>query len=178
MEEERKKRSVSETAINDFPHLLIPNDLNSLGTVHGRTIYGLVDSTGGAMAEKHSCGTYVTKHSELEFLASARQGDMLLLNLAINRVFNSSMEIGVKIFAKNPRRRKGRWLIVSAYFYFVSVEKLEEETTECEELRSVPIGYQVDPVTEVEKRRFNDAGVRRKERDEKKRQKAARQNQS
>jgi acyl-CoA hydrolase len=86
-------------------------------------------------------------------LAPAKHGDILILQASINRVWRTSMEIGIRVTAENYKTEK-RTRIFSAYFTFVALD---------DKLRPVPIAP-IIPVTEDEKRRFEQAEVRRQHR--------------
>jgi acyl-CoA hydrolase len=89
----------------------------------------------------------------MHFLAPAKRGDVLLFRASINRSWRSSMEIGVKVLAEgyHPEHVKH---ILSAYFTFVAVDEKGSPV-------EVP---QVIPFTPIEKRRYEEAGIRRERR--------------
>jgi len=155
VEEKPKTRTVSETAINNRRCVLKKKHLNSLCTVHGGLIYFMADDMAGRLvAKRHRRHTYVTVAGDkVRYLSWAEQGDVLLFNLAINRVWGSSMEVGVKVYATNLQ--KGTWTIFSTYLTLVAVKK------ENGNLQPIPIGCQVVPETEDEIRRYEKANIRR-----------------
>lgn len=114
----------------------------------------VIDRVALVVAERHSAKTCVTVSVDsIHFLNPAKKGDTLVFSAAINRSWNSSMEIGVKVVAENIKTKK-RVHILSAYLTFVALDENEKPI-------SVP---QVIPETEVEKRRFQEAGMRRNHR--------------
>lgn len=134
---------------------LKPDDLNYLGTLFGGRLLAIVDAKVALIADAfsgHSCATLTIDN--FVFKESATLNDVLVLNLSVNRVWNTSMEIGVQVLAK-PRGKKKLRHIVSAYFVMVAVDK---------KLKSIPIGKQVVPRTKDEKRRYKEAEKRRKNR--------------
>ena len=144
-------KTVKESAIEDYTYRIFPNDLNSNGTVFGGLIMSILDRLALVVAEKHTGGTCVTVSVDaLHFLAPADIEDHLIFKAAVNRVWNSSMEIGLKVLAVNHRSGLSRH-VVSAYFTFVNLDKMQKPC-------KIP---PVMPETDLEKRRFKEAQLRR-----------------
>lgn len=152
-----KVKKVSASTINKCPREIFPNNLNSQGTVFGGYILLEADKIAGHVAKMHSGKMCVTlSMDEVRFLAPAYLGETLLFDASPNRVWNTSMEIGVKVWAKNFRTDKLRH-IVSLYTTFVALDENEERA-------KIP---EVIPVTPAQKRRYAEADARRKQRLEK-----------
>lgn len=144
-------KTVASTAIQNNAYKVFPNDLNSNGTVFGGLVMSLLDRIALIIAERHSEKTCVTASVDaLHFLAPAHMGDILLCFGCLNRAWTTSMEIGVKIVAENYKTGEHTHL-VSAYFTYVAMGDDNLPT------RIAP----VIPETEIEKKRFEDAGRRR-----------------
>lgn len=147
-------KAPSESAIEQNVYKVFPNDLNSKYTVFGGLVMGLCDRTALIVAERHSGAPCVTAAVDsLNFVAPARSGDTLVIKAAANRAWRSSMEIGVRVAAENSHTGDSRH-VVSAYFTFVALG---------EDGKPVPVP-EIAPKTRIEKRRFKDAGRRRKQR--------------
>ena len=144
----------SETSIHDHTYRIFPNDLNAQGTVFGGLIMSEADRLAHIIAERHSGKICVTASVDsILFHAPAGHGDNLIFQTAINRSWNTSMEVGVKVLAEN-RTTMDRKHIVSAYLTFVALDRDGNPT-------QVPC---VIPTTELEKRRFEEADLRRSQR--------------
>lgn len=142
------------TAITHQTYKVFPNDLNSYGTVFGGLIMSICDRAALVVAERHSETTCVTVSVDsIQFLNPAGHGDILLFSARMNRTWHTSMEIGVKVQAENIKTHEKR-SIVSAYFTFVAVD---ENNKPIEVLPLIP-------KTTLDKRRFEEAGDRRKNR--------------
>lgn len=150
-------KKVSESAIHDQTYPIFPHDLNMFGTIFGGCVMAQIDKTAAVVAMRHSGLNCVTKLvDEQEFIDSTYLHEVLILKASVNRVWNTSMEIGVKVLAENPRTRQTRH-VVSAYLTFVAVD---------ENKRPIPIPPAI-PETADEQRRFAEAQWRRDERKKK-----------
>ncbi len=147
-------KTPSESAIEQNVYKVFPNDLNSKYTVFGGLVMGLCDRTALIVAERHSGSACVTAAVDsLNFVAPARSGETLVIKASVNRAWNSSMELGVRVLAENTHSGESRH-VVSAYFTFVALGENGKPIT-------VPA---VVPKTREEKRRFKEADRRRKQR--------------
>lgn len=160
---ELKPKKVSESAVNEHIYKVFPNDLNSYNTVFGGLIMSILDRVALVVAERHSGRTCVTVSVDsMHFLAPAKHGDILIFKGAINKVWHSSMEIGLKVVAQ---RFTGELIhILSAYFTFVAIDEL-----------GIPVPVApIIPGTLLEKRRYKEAELRRKLRKKEKEQRMKR----
>ncbi|MCB1108328.1 MAG: acyl-CoA thioesterase [Chlamydiia bacterium] len=149
-----KGKTPSETEIKDHTYKVFPNDLNSKGTAFGGMVMSILDRLAAVVAERHSAQTCVTASVDsMHFLAPAHRGDHLIFMVAVNRAWNTSMEIGAKVIAEDPRSGKRRHM-VSVYFTFVAIDENEKPT-------AIP---PLIPETPAEKRRFEEAQIRRERR--------------
>ena len=147
-------KPVSLSAINDHSAIVFPTDLNALGTLFGGRVMEMADILCAIVARRHAERYCVTLGIDsVRFLVPARHGDILVFKAAVNRVWRTSMEIGVKVYADDGKTLE-RKHIVSAYFTFVAVD---------EHMNKVEIPP-VNPETDEEKRRFEAAERRRQAR--------------
>jgi acyl-CoA hydrolase len=111
-----------------------------------------IDVAGGIAATRHSRNYVVTASADhLDFVAPGRIGDLVILKSSVNRVFRTSMEVGIKIWVECCFTGL-RHHVSSAYFTFVAVDRHGNK---------LPVAP-VIPETAEEVRRFEDAGRRRK----------------
>jgi acyl-CoA hydrolase len=138
-------------SISEYSELALPDDANILGNVQGGKVMHLVDLAGALAAMRHARTPVVTASIDyMTFLHPVRIGQLIRLRSAVNRVFRTSMEVGVKVTVEDLLTGEVRHTS-SAYLTFVA---LDSEGTR------VPIP-QVIPETEEEQRRFHDALARR-----------------
>lgn len=132
--------------------LALPNDVNGLGTLLGGRIMHLVDIAGAVAAARHARQFVVTAaFDHMSFLEPVYEGELIVLRASVNRAFNTSMEVGVKVHAENMRAQDDQRHVASAYLTFVALDQNRKK------MRVPP----VIPETDEEKRRYEQAGLRR-----------------
>jgi acyl-CoA hydrolase len=79
-------------------------DANAAGNVHGGTVMKLCDEAAALAAIKHSRQRVVTASMDrMDFLVPIRVGELVTLSAAVNAAWRTSMEVGVRVEAENPR---------------------------------------------------------------------------
>jgi acyl-CoA hydrolase len=144
-------KPVSASAVNDHVMTVFPNDLNPHGTLFGGRVMEVGDQLCAIVAKRHAGQVCVTLGIDsVRFHASAKHGDIVIFKAAVNRVWRTSMEVGLKVITQDFRTREQKH-IVSAFFTFVAVD---------DQLQPVEIAS-VIPESDAEKRRFEQAQTRR-----------------
>ena len=134
--------------------LVLPNDTNQLGNLLGGQLMHWMDLVAAIAASRHSRRVCVTASvDELNFLHPIKLGEVVTLLASVNRVFRTSMEVGVKVLSENMMTGVIRHAN-TAYLTFVA---LGSDGT------PVPVA-QIELETEEEQRRFDDALRRRDDR--------------
>lgn len=143
-------RPVSDSQ-SEMTEIVLPNDANPLVALLGGRLMHWIDMAGAMAAHRHS-RTYVVTASvdHIDFLVPVRVGSLVVLRSSVNRVFHTSMEVGVKVWVENYIQDE-REHVASAYLTFVAVDGKGGRV----------IVAPVIPETEVQKRRYADAGRRR-----------------
>ena len=138
-------------SVSEYSELALPNDANGLGTVLGGKVMHLVDVAGAMAAMRHAHKPVVTASVDsLHFHHPVHIGELIMLCSSVNRVFRTSMEVGVRVVTENLMTGE-RLHTCSAYLTFVALDEKGNTTS------IAP----VVPETEEEKRRFREAGERR-----------------
>jgi acyl-CoA hydrolase len=146
-------RKVSESR-SERSEIIFPGDANPIGNLFGGRLMQFIDLTGALAAGRHARAFVVTASMDhIDFLAPVRVGDLLILKASVNRVFRTSMEVGVKAMVEDVELGTLRH-VSSAYLTFVAVDRSGRKI-------EVP---QLELETEHEKRRWEDAGHRREAR--------------
>ena len=137
---------------SEIVEIVLPNDANLLGNMLGGRVMHLIDIAGALAANRHSNSHVVTASVDyLDFRFPIRVGEWVVLKSSVNRVFHTSMEVGVKVFAENILTGERRHTS-TAYVTFVALDTNQQP-------RAVP------PLilkTEDERRRYREAGERRR----------------
>jgi len=143
-------KPVRESA-SEYSELALPNDANGLGHVLGGKVMHLVDLAGAMAGMRHARRPIVTASVDhMNFLYPVRIGQLIILRSSVNRVFHTSMEIGVRVMVEDLLTGV-RQHTSSAYLTFVALDNNGKPT-------SIP---PVIPESPEEIRRYKQAGERR-----------------
>lgn len=137
-------------------YLVMPGHANAFGTAFGGTIMSWIDMVAAMAAQKH-CGSEVVTAGidSVAFEQPVRIGDQVTLLACVNYVSKTSMEVGVKVLGENPVTGK-RVTATRAFLTFVAVDKNHRPAA----------APKLNPRTDQEKRRWNNAAIRVKARKE------------
>ncbi|GAB1430432.1 acyl-CoA thioesterase [Ignavibacteria bacterium] len=135
-------------------HLVLPNDTNQFGNLMGGKLMHWIDIAAALVAMRHSGRVCVTASvDEISFLEPIKLGYVVRIIASINRAFRTSMEIGVKVFREDPLNATEAHTS-SAYLTFVGIDQYG---------KPLP-APQVEPETDEERRRYEEASFRREQR--------------
>jgi acyl-CoA hydrolase len=112
--------SASQTQLIHWMGVL---DANSAGFIHGGVVMKLCDEAAGAAAVKHSrCRVVTAGVDRMAFLTPVHVGELVTFSASVNAAWRSSMEVGVRVDAENPRTGERRHTN-SAYLTMVAVDE-------------------------------------------------------
>jgi len=153
MTEPKRKKKVSESIIT-MTELVLPNYTNQLGNLLGGQLMHWIDICAALASAKHSQRVCVTASVDrIDFHHPIKLGNVVTLIASVNRAFRTSMEVGVTVFAESHIDGI-RIHTNTAYLTFVSVDE-----------KGNPVEtFEIVPETDDEKRRFDEALQRRKNR--------------
>ncbi|MBL8179442.1 MAG: acyl-CoA thioesterase [Bryobacterales bacterium] len=144
-------RPVRDSA-SEISEMALPTHANPLGNLLGGRVMHLVDIAAALAAMRHArCSVVTASIDHMNFLYPIHIGELVLLKASVNRVFTTSMEVGVKVLVENLRTGAVRHTS-SAYLTFVAID---------EEGKKIALP-QALPETDEEIRRYQKAGERRK----------------
>jgi acyl-CoA hydrolase len=136
---------------SEMAEIVLPNDANPLGALLGGRLMHWIDVAGALAAHRHSRHYVVTASIDhMDFWVPVHIGDLVILRSSVNRVFQTSMEVGVKVWVENYIADNCQH-VSSAYLTFVAVDGGG---------RRLPVAP-VIPESDEQQRRYEDAGRRR-----------------
>ena len=132
----------------------MPQHANNLGHVFGGVVLAMVDKTAAVAAIRHARMSCVTVSVDrVDFREPIHVGDLVIVKSSVNFVGRTSMEVGVRVEAEDMISGSRRHTN-SCYLTFVAVDR-----------NGRPVAIPpVIPETEIEKRRFAAAQLRRERR--------------
>src|ERR1700739_3998798 len=140
---------------SEMAEVVLPATTNALGKLLGGHVMHLVDIAAAIAAHRHSNSYVVTASVDyIDFRNPINIGEIVILKSQVNRVFHTSMEVGVKVLSENapPGERNPT---TTAYVTFVAIDAVTKQPKVV-----APLVLK----TAEEKRRWREAGTRRKAR--------------
>lgn len=107
----------------EMAQLMMPNDANFAGFVHGGVILSIADKVAYVCACRHAksfCVTVSVDH--VVFKEPVKVGELVQFQASVNYAGNTSMEVGIKIISEDLRTGKQRHTN-SCYFTMVAVDE-------------------------------------------------------
>jgi acyl-CoA hydrolase len=146
-------KKISESVII-MTELVLPNHTNQLGNLLGGQLMHWIDICAALCAAKHNQRVCVTASVDrIDFHHPIRLGDAVTLTATLNRVFSSSMEVGVEVYAE-AFLAGIKTHTNSAFLTFVAVDQGGHPVK----------GVQAIPETDDQKKRYEEALDRRESR--------------
>src|SRR6266404_5169133 len=149
------KAKPSSASRSEMAEVVLPAMTNPLGKLLGGHVMHLVDIAAAMAASRHSNSYVVTASVDyIDFRNPINIGEIVTLKSQVNRVFHTSMEVGVKVFSENALTGE-RKHTTTAYVTFVAIDAITRKP------KLVP------PLilkTAAERKRYREAAERRKTR--------------
>ncbi len=146
-------RTAAESCV-EMVEVVLPNDANPLGNILGGKVMHLIDIAGAIAAHRHSRSVVVTVAVDhLDFLHPIRVGQLVILRAQVTRVFQTSMEVEVKVYMEDYLTGQRRQTS-SAFVTYVALDQAGQP-------KRIP---PIIPRTTEEKRRYREALARRRHR--------------
>lgn len=143
-----------EQSVVVMTELVLPNDTNYLGNLLGGRLMHWVDIAAALSAQRHSSKVCVTASvDEISFNEPIKLGHVVHIRSVLTRAFRTSMEVYVEVWREDPLHGT-RTRTSEAYLTFVAIDQYGKP------LPAPPL----EPVTDEEKRRFEEAAIRRENR--------------
>jgi acyl-CoA hydrolase len=140
---------------SEMAEVVLPAQTNPLGKLLGGQVMHWVDMAAAMAASRHSNSYVVTASVDyIDFRNAVNLGELIILKSQVNRVFRTSMEVGVEVFSEQILTGERRHT-TTAYVTFVAID---EHTKRPKAVRPLLLK------TPEEKRRFREAAQRRETR--------------
>jgi acyl-CoA hydrolase len=140
-----------QESITVMTEIVLPNDTNALHNLRGGKILHWMDIASAIAAGRHSNAVVVTASVDnVSFENPIKLGDVVIVTAQVTRVFNTSMETHIEVWAENLPTQT-RYRCNEAYYTFVALDSNGKPK------KSVPL----IPETEAEQLRFDGALRRR-----------------
>ena len=150
-DEPLKGKPVSVSA-SEMAEVVLPAQTNALGKLLGGHVMHLVDIVAAMAASRHANSYMVTASVDyIDFRNPVNLGEIVHLKSQVNRVFHTSLEIGVEVFSENILTGE-RKHTTSAFVTFVAID---EDTRKPKPVPPLIIK------TAEERRRWREAAKRR-----------------
>ncbi len=135
-------------------HLVLPPDTNHHDTIFGGKVLSYIDEIAAITAMKHcKSGVVTASIDSVDFLSSARVGDVLELEAVVSSTGRTSMEIYVRVQSMNLITGETK-LTTESFLTFVAID---------ESGKPIPVPG-ISPKTDSEKRLFESGPARREHR--------------
>ncbi len=145
-------KPVSASA-SEMAEVVLPAETNVLGKLLGGHVMHMVDIVAAMAASRHSNSYVVTASVDyIDFKNAVNLGEIVMLKSHVNRVFSTSLEIGVEVSSENLLTGE-RKQTTTAYVTFVAID---------EHTRKPKVVPPLILKTAEEKRRWREAADRRK----------------
>ncbi len=145
-------KPVSASA-SEMAEVVLPAETNALGKLLGGHVMHMVDIVAAMAASRHSNSYVVTASVDyIDFKNAVNLGEIVMLKSHVNRVFTTSLEVGVEVFSENLLTGE-RKQTTTAYVTFVAID---------EHTRQPKIVPPLILKTTEEKRRWREAADRRR----------------
>ncbi len=145
-----KPKSPSESR-TIMSQLMMPNDANHLGTVHGGVILSIADKVAYVCACRHADSYCVTASVDrVSFDSSIKVGQLVIFDATVRYVGRTSLEVGIDIFAEDIITKE-KTHTNDCYFTMVAIDEKGKP-------KPVP---PLTLETEKEKKRYENAKLRK-----------------
>ncbi len=120
-------RTVSHSTV-DMAQVMLPEQANPSGYVHGGELMKLMDNAAGVVAARHChCNVVTAMVNEIHFLHPVRVGELVLIHARITFASHSSMEVQIEVDTEDLFTEK-RAKSLTAYFIMVALDEKGKPT--------------------------------------------------
>lgn len=147
--------SIKDTEL-EMVQLVLPEHANVRGTLYGGRMMDWITTAATMAAMRLARGSVVlASMDDLDFLHPVAIGDVVTLRARVEFVGTSSMEVGVEVYAEDPKRGEQR-LTTASHLAMVAVD---------EQARPRPVGTRMQPADDRERAIYAAAQSRKQMRE-------------
>lgn len=105
----------------EMTQIVLPSHTNNHGTVFGGQMAAWIDICAAVSAQRYARKAVVTASiDEIHFVTPVRRGMVVVLKSRVNQAWSTSMEVGVRVEAEDPRTGD-TFHCCTAYTTFVAI---------------------------------------------------------
>lgn len=146
-----ERRHLPSQTTSVLMHRTSVSEANIAGDVHGGWIMKWCDDAAVIAATRHAASRVVTLAVDgVLFRQPVKVSNLLMLKATVNAAWHTSMEVGVRVEAEDPRTQDVRHTL-TAYLTMIALDSEGRPT-------AVP---SLEPADDEELRRWREANVRR-----------------
>ncbi|GBC53667.2 acyl-CoA thioesterase [Rhizophagus irregularis DAOM 181602=DAOM 197198] len=159
---EAKEVSSSRVTMTE---IVLPSHADTRGFVFGGVVLEWIDLAAGTSAKKHAVYPCVSRSVDaVHFMHPIRVGDFLIIQASVNRAWNTSMEVGVRVETENAITGKRRYCC-HAYLTFVALSPGNDKRAGSPRYNTTTAKVpRIISVTPIEQQRYDNAETRRQAR--------------
>lgn len=147
-----QNKKLAKESLTIMTEMVLPNDTNTLNNLMGGRLLYMMDVVAAVAAQKHSnCLVVTASVDNVSFAEPIPLGSIVTLEAQVTRVFNTSMEVHINVYADDyPNKR--RFSTNQAFYTFVTLDSTTKLPCKSPE---------IEPETDKEKELFAGALRRR-----------------
>jgi acyl-CoA hydrolase len=112
---------------SEMAEVVLPAQTNALGKLLGGHVMHMVDIVAAMAASRHANSYMVTASVDyIDFQNPVNLGEIVMLKAHVNRVFHTSLEVGVEVFSENLLTGE-RKQTTTACVTFVAIDELTRQ---------------------------------------------------
>jgi len=157
-----QRQVVSFEATNvEMTQIVLPSHANNHGTVFGGQMAAWIDVCAAVSAQRFARKAVVTASiDEIHFVQPVRRGMVIVLKARVNQSWTTSMEVGVRVEAEDPRTGDTAHCC-TAYLTFVAIND-DGKPSQVPELDTNADESSALRAAQAQERRDNRLAMRRK----------------
>jgi acyl-CoA hydrolase len=119
-----QSQKFAKESLTIMTEMVLPNDTNTLNNLMGGRLLYMMDVVAAVAAQKHSnCLVVTASVDNVSFVEPIPLGSIVTLQAQVTRVFNTSMEVHINVWADDYPNNK-RTATNQAFYTFVTLDNI------------------------------------------------------